>query len=406
MAAPEIRFRPYISAEANYDTGLANVAITDHGQLANAAAIGARLSWGVTGVHSWKRTRLGLNYHGDVVHYPGQGQYDSTDQSLMLGVNHQVTRHVSLSLSETAGLFSRNFGVTGLPETVPFDPSTMFIPNTDYFDNRTYYLGSQASVTYQKSARTSFNFSGGAFITKRRSSALDGSIAEAARGDWLYRISRRLSAGATYSYMHIGYTRTQGGTDVHTFGPTMGLRVNRWLELTGMLGVTRVESKFVSQTSVDPLIAQLLGITSAPQIIHRVDYFKIPNFMTRASRTFRTGVVYVSAGHSVMPGNGLFLTSYAYTVSAGYSYTGLRRWSINMQPTYLTADSAGTISGNYSAVSGRASIARKVGAGVYFIAAFNATRYGSTTYASYNRVIYTGTMGFRWSPGEVPLRLW
>src|SRR6185295_15303315 len=123
-------------------------------------------------------TSIGLSYRGDV-----KNRTDvELGQSLLLGVSHQLTRRLFLSLRESAGTFTRPLVRTGLQQSVPFDPSTTYIPTTDYFDNRTYYGSSQVALTIQKTARLSLNMAGDAFITRRRSRALSGTTAISARG--------------------------------------------------------------------------------------------------------------------------------------------------------------------------------------------------------------------------------
>jgi len=192
----------------------------------------------------------------------------------------------------------------------------------------------------------------------------------------------------------------------HSAGPTIGVRLNRWLEFAGTAALTRIESKFIQEQPVDPVIASLLGISSATEIVHRVDYLRVPTFMLRLSHAYRTGVAYASGGHSLTPGNGLFLTSYAYVGNVGYTYTGLRRWSLSLQGAYLSATSVGTIAGDYTTATGTASIARRVMNSFYLHATYSARRYSSPTYLTYNRFINAATAGVSWSPGEIPLRLW
>ncbi len=168
MATPQIDCRPFVDLSLVYDTGLSGVAVNAQGQLGNEATEGLELAGGISGTHSWKRTKIGLNYRGSIRRYLHNTSYDSSDQSLMLGIVHQVSRHVSLSLNENLGLFSRSFGIPGLAQTVPFDPSTTDAPTTDFFDNRTEYLSTQATLIYQKTARLSFSVGGDGFLTRRQ----------------------------------------------------------------------------------------------------------------------------------------------------------------------------------------------------------------------------------------------
>ena len=184
MSAPQIDFRPYIEVGASYDDGLVGVAVNDQGQVVGRTSEGATLTWGISGTHSWRHTKVGLEYHGSLNRYlsGGSSGYGYLDQSLLLGVSQQITRHISLNLRQTAGMVNQNFGQIGLRQTVPFDPTTSFVPVTDYFDNRTIYMTSQADLVVQKTARLSFDMGGDVFLIKRHSNALYGSEGTVARG--------------------------------------------------------------------------------------------------------------------------------------------------------------------------------------------------------------------------------
>jgi hypothetical protein len=92
-------------------------------------------------------------------------------------------RHISLTLGESAGVFQRAFGLGSLSQGVPFDPSQSYIPTTDFFDNRTYYLTTQVDLRIQKTARLSFNLGGNNFLTRYRAKGLVGTTGLGARGD-------------------------------------------------------------------------------------------------------------------------------------------------------------------------------------------------------------------------------
>lgn len=404
MSAPQINFRPFLEIAGIYDTGLAAVAVTNQGGLANQSSAGVSVAWGVSGTHSWRHTKVGLDYRGDVNHYTRNSSFDSLDQSLLLGVTHQLSRHVLFTLRASAGIFSRDFGLIGLPQTVPFDPTTSNIPTTDFFDNRTMYLDGVADLIYQRTSRLSFDFGGGGAIVRRRSTALDGTVTQNAHGDMQYRLTKRSTIGANYTYFHYGFTHVFGGTDIHGAGGTLAIQLTRWVEFTGSAGVARAESKFEQTVPVDPIIAALLGITQGTQIVHTINY--LPNLSGRLSRTFKRGVLYVSAGHTVVPGNGLFLTSYATSVLGGYTYTGIRRWSFGIQADYTQSKSIGNIRGKYSDLSGGFTASRQIIPSIHFIAQYSARHYDSPDFGNYNRLIHEGRIGFGWSPGDIPLRVW
>src|SRR6185369_7717650 len=146
MTSPDITFRPFLELTSSYETGLAGVAVSPNQQLPSVDSYGLALTWGVSGAHNWKHTKLGLSYRGNLSHYIEQKSYDAINQSLLLGFTRQLTRHTTFTLRESAGVFTRSFGLGSLAQAVPFAPAESNIPTTDFFDNRTYYVSTQADL--------------------------------------------------------------------------------------------------------------------------------------------------------------------------------------------------------------------------------------------------------------------
>lgn len=404
MSVPAIHFRPYVELAGVYDTGLADVSVNSHGDLADSSSLGIAVTWGVSGVHSWAHTKVGLDYRGSVSHYVGQSAYDSINQSMLLGVTHQLSKHTVLSLRENAGTFSRDIGLLGLPQTVPFDPSSSHIPTTDFFDNRTIYLSTQGSLTLQKSARLSFNIAGDGILTRRRATALNGVTGAGAQGDAHYRLTRQTTVGVSYSFNHFDFTRVLSNTDTHGLVGTYSVRLTRRWEFSAYGGAMRVESKYLQNVPIDPVIAALLGVTGGSQIVHDQRY--IPHFGLRASRTFQRSVAYVGGGHSATAGNGLFLTSEATSVLAGYSYTWQRAWSFSAQGAYTRSQSISNFQGVYADATGTVTAAYQVHRSVHATFHYSARQYSSPDYTKYNRLIHETRIGIGFTPGDVPLRIW
>ncbi len=404
MAAPQIDFRPFLTIGGTYDTGLAGVSVNSSGQLVQNASYGASFSAGISGVHSWKHTKLGLDYSGAYSHYFGNSFYDNTTQGLSLGLTHQFSRHVALSLRESAGIFSQNFLTLGLPQTVPFDASQSYIPVTDFFNNRTYYVTSQADLIFQRSTRLSFDIGGDTFLTRYRSNELYGNNGYSARGDVQYRISRRTTIGANYSYSHFAYSHINSSTDIHEASFTFASRLTQWWEISGYVGGLRGETYIVEAVALDPKVAALLGVSSYPQLVYSLRY--IPTYGGRLSRTFHHGVFYVTAARSMMPGNGLFLTSEMTSANAGYSYTGFRHWSFTLQTFYERAKSLGNFIGTYGDFSGGFAMSRQITGSLHVVAGAEARHYQSPSFNQYNRNVYDAHIGLGFTPGDVPLRLW
>lgn len=404
MQAPQISFRPYFDINATYDTGLAGVGTNSQGQLANMASTGVQAAGGISGMHSWKHTKLGLDYHGSVYHYFKQTYYDNSNHSLLLSFEHQFTRHLTLTLAETAGMYSRDFGLLGLAQTVAFDPAQQYVPTTDYFDNRTLYAVSQAQVIYQKTARLSFDLGGDFFLVRRRSTALAAVTGATAQADIEYRLTRRTTVGVNYQFNDFSYAHTYSGTDAHTGAISISTRLSRWVELSLFGGATRMETKYVQSVPVDPAITALLGITTGVQLVYRVNY--VPTFSGRLARSFQHGVAYIEGKRAINPGNGLFLTSNMTTVMAGYTYTGIRHWSFNLMAGFDQAQSVMNFIGRYGDYRGGFTASRQLAHSIHAIAGFTANQYHSPDFPNYNRMIYDARVGFGFAPGDVPVRIW
>jgi hypothetical protein len=404
MNAEPVQFRPYFEVSAVYDTGLAGVGVNSQGKLGTVDSAGVQLAGGISGSHSWRHTVIGLDYHGNINHWEKATYYDTFDQFLNLGIKHQFSRHVSLSLRESAGLFDQYFNLGAIQEALPYDPSQTTLPTTNFFDNRTEYVNSQADLIYQRSTRLSFDFGGGGYVNRLRSTALYGVNGVSATGDVQYRLTRRATIGANYRFEKFTFTRIFGASDLHSFAGTFAIRLSKTFEFSGYGGVTRLETKFVQEVPVDPAIAALLGISFGQQVSYGIHY--TPDINARLSRTVHDGLFYISGGHLVTPGNGLFLTSQQTTFAGGYNYTGLRRWSFSLTGVYNNALSIGNISGTYGNEGGYLNASRQIAHNFHVVVAFAGNRYFSNTFAQYNRPIYEVRMGFGWSPGDIPLRVW
>jgi len=405
MNTPQIDFRPFVEVTGIYDTGLAAVSVNDQGQLANAAAAGVEIAGGVSGLHSWENTSLGLDYRGAFRDYNRQTYYDGTDQSLRLALTHRLARHYTFNLRESGGLFSRDFGLVGLPSAIPYDPnSSGYIPQTDFFDNRTIYLDTAADLTIQTSTRLSFDLGGDGLLARRRSTALYGVTGAIARGDVQYRITRRTTIGAAYSYTWFGFTRVLGDTYLHTIVGSYSVRLSRSTEFTAFAGALRSETRFVQTVPLDPVVAAVLGVTEGNVIVHSIGYS--PTFSARLSRVVRTGVFFLGGSRTMTPGNGLFLTSKVTSAYGGYTYTGLRRWSFNVTASLDRGTSVANITGQYNDYGGQLQASRQVSRAVHAIFGFSARRYSSPSFAGYNRPIYDARIGVGFSPGDLPLRIW
>lgn len=396
-----IRIRPFVAVNGIYDTGITPVTVTPQGAIPNDASAGVEISAGLYGYHRWKSATLGLDYRGAYRDYAHNTYYNGTDQSLSLIYTKQALRRLSFTLRESAGLFSANFYSAGPYNLI--DPTFSNTPTNDLFDGRTLYVSTMGDVTYQPSARLSFNFGGDGFVVRRRSSSLYGLTGYRARGDIAYRTSRFATTGVAYDFTHFEFTKGFGGSDIHTLALTQAYRFGRYWELSMRAGGSRVESLGLISVAIDPVIAAIIGRSQGIQTIYRINWVPAANMLL--TRKFHYATLTFNYDRGVSPGNGVYLTTRQEIANGGFSYTGLRRLNIGLSGGHVLYGSLTQTVGDYSSFTGGGGFTYKVSGAFHLIARYDYRRYDIAS-AVFRRISYRATLGFGFSPKDVPLSLW
>jgi len=396
-----LRFRPFLAINGSYDSGITGVLLTADGQPPDDSSIGGDITAGITGYQTWKRTLLSLAYSGSYQHYARHTYYNGSEQSLALTLARQATRRVTFTMREAAGIYSRRFGF--FDGYGYLDPAFTNVPRDELFDGRTMYLNTLGDLTYQKSARLSFNIAGDGFLVRRRSGALFGVTGYRARADVAYRVSRFSTTGVAYDYSHFEFTKAFGGSDIQTVGLVQSMRLSRWWELSMRLGAARVETLGIARVAIDPVIAAILGQSYGVEAVYRINY--MPNGNIQLTRGFRRASLTLHYQHGVSPGNGLYLTSRMVTGGAGFSYSGLRNWAVSVSGDYSSYSSLAQNIGNYESKAGGVHASRRLGAGLHLTTRAEIRDF-AVAGTKFARTMYRLGVGFAYSPGDVPLSIW
>ena len=396
-----IDFRPRIGISGICDNGLTAVSIDAQGRAPNKIACGVEANAGISGYHMWRKTRLGLDYSGNYRHYPREAFYDGIDQLLALGVSHQLSRRVAFSFRESGGTYSRNY--FGLDGAGFFDPSALQTPANNLFDSPVYFGSTAADMTYTLSRRWSVNMGGNAFAVRYRSGALYGTTSYGAHGDMVYRYSRYGSIGVAYQYLHADFTRSFGNFDYHSLGLLYSLRLSRSWELELQAGAGRVESLTLERVAVDPAIAAITGQTSGVLAAYHLNYF--PDLSAGLTKAFRNSSLNFRYSRTISAGNGAYLASEADTGVVSYGYTGVRHWSFTASAGYNRLRALQQQLGAYEGYTAGIGLSRTLGKGVQFVMRID-ERHQSIHDAHFRRDVLRASMGFMWSPGDIPLSLW
>ena len=399
--APEdgLAIRPYINLSSVYNSALVGEQTGPDG--ATQGGFGGEAAVGLYGYKNWRHTVLGLNYRGDYRRYERRSYLEGTNQFLTFGITHQPSRHLTISLREGAGTYSRNTSYLG---TFGFyDPTFAQVPQDEILDTRTIYMTTMADVTYLKSARLSFNFGGTGFVVRRQKSSLYGVVGGSGRVDAMYRASRRTTLGVDYFFTHFGYNKAFGTGDMHSVGADYSVAVSPSWELRFRAGMLRIETLGLSTVQLDPEVAAILGRSQGVAASYRV--FTRPSYSGQIAGKVGHGSVSFSYNHGASPGNGVFLTSQQDSGMASYGYTGMRYWSFSSSFIYTQMRSVAQDIGLYRNVGGAFGASRSIGSRNVFLTARADLRH-TIAGTGFLRNYQTVTVGVAYSPGDVPLRLW
>lgn len=396
-----IRLRPFVRLTGFYDSGLTPFSLDPQGQVPEVNHYGAAVEFGVLGYRQWRRTVLGADYRGNYRHYPAQTYFNGTDHHLALGVAHQVSRRVVMSLRQQAGVFSRSFGI---PDAQGFlDPYFSPTPRNELFDAQVYYLSSLGDVTFQMGRHWSSNLGGSGFVVRRRHASLIGVQGWIARGDVARRVGRNHAIGFDYDYVHFGFTRLFGTADGHGVGFNWAARLGRRWDFGVRAGAVRLEIKGLRRVTLDPVVAAILGQTTGIEAFHSLNYLGRGD--ARLSRVFRRSRLGFYYSRGIHPGNGIFLTSAAESAGVDFSYTGFRKWNLGASAGYSRLASLSEQLGSYVSYHAGGGVGYQMFRHTHFTARADARNF-EIHGSSFRRTTYHVSIGLAFSPGEVPLSLW
>ena len=400
-AAP-IAFRPYIGLSGIYDTGLVPVSVTSTGGIPSSDLYGVELNLGAYTYHVWKHTTLGLDYRGDFRHY-STTYWDGTDQFLSLILTHRPTKRVTFTLRNQAGIYSLSSYSLSSPLGA-VDPNYLQLPQNDIYDSRVIFAAVSGDLTYRLTHRLSFNIGGDGTLVRRQSTALYGMTGAVARGDLEYRLSRHSTLGADYRFTYFDYTRGFGNTDIQSVGLNYSTQFSPHVQLSARIGGARVESTSLTEVTLDPAIAALLGESVAIQAAYRLNY--VPDMQVRLMDTFRRSQFTLEYLNQVVPGNGVYLTSRNNSGSASYSYSGVRHWNFSVGGSYGRMSTLVQTIGAYTAYGAGVGITRDLGKGLHTVLRLDERHYDIATSAAFTHTEFRASLGLSFSPGDVPLVLW
>jgi hypothetical protein len=395
-AGQDVDLRLYAGASAVYDNGLNPVSVDERGSLVRVGGIfGVEVNLGLYGKKNFRRGMLGIDYQSFYRHYIENPFYSGTNQQLTVGYTWQKSRRIVFDFRQSASTtpFASSLAL-GLPTAGPVDQTSLL------FDNRTDALQSSVDMTYIASQRTSYTIGGDWTGIFRRSKALVGVRGYSLRGHMQHRTSARTTLGVSYQHSHYDFPGLFGGSDMDMFSGFYSRQFGRAWILSLSAGVYHSQVEGVTRVNLDPLFAALLGIQQVSVPFYASNY--VPYGGVGLTRSFRNAVWNVNYQRSIMPGNGVYLTSRQESAASTFSYTGIRRWSLSANVSYSSLRTLGQGLAPYTVVSGGGDVAFRITDFLQIGGGYLA-RHQEVNLTTFRRNSSRTVVSIYFSPGNVPI---
>lgn len=395
-----VSFNFYAGIFATYETGSFPLGVNADGSLRAVNLYGGTANAGLTGSHAWKRSVLAVDYRGSYRKFSRHTYTDGSEQAIDLQYEIQTSRRTLLSLSEIGGTSTVAYSGLIAPTAI-LNPDLLGVPTNDIFDNRVYYLQSNATFSYRQTARLQYAFSGTGFMIRRSSRDLVGANGSRAGAQVSYQLTRRDQIGVAYTFMHFDFPRAFGASDLHGVSLQYGRRLASGVQLTLSGGAYRVESLGAEQVALSPEIAAILGQTTGVQAIYRVNY--IPQILASIGYARKRSNFTASLSAGASPGNGVYLTSRSETAGFGYTYLGIRKVSLGLSAGVSRYSSVFQTLGLYQSYYGGGSASYLFSRHLSAVLQADAR---TINISNRNRIGTTVSLGIAWSPSELPIPSW
>jgi hypothetical protein len=397
----------YASARGLYESGLRVAALDESGALQPIDSFGTLIEGGVYGGHDWRRVSLGVDYRADYRHLsntaniPALNRLNGTNQIVAVDAYIRASRRTTFVLSETGGTTNRAFGAFAAPAFG--DTGRLGVPLSEVFDTRTWFSQASAGVSHQRTARLAFAGTVAGFFVKREGFSLINSQGYQAIGSIAYRTSRRTTIVGSYQWVNFSYPSLLASSGIHGLSGGIQYRLSRAWMLTGLGGGYLIRSRGTELVRLSQEVAEILGRPTAEAFFRRTKIS--PLVEASATYTQERGSLRFGAASTVVPGNGIYLTSTRQTVYAGYSYAGTRRLSLGVNGGYARLQSASLSLRNLGSWHIGGGISYRFAEGLNFMSQVDRRTF-SEVIAVRGRSGYAISVGLAYNPARFPIAIW
>jgi hypothetical protein len=393
---------------ALYDSGILGTYVKNAPAQSNSSG-GLDLNWGASMLRYRRRSILSFSYGGHYYDYISHSTYSGQDHSLAAGYTLQLSPRLTFGVRETAGLYSNTYSVlnsTAISDVSMASATIVVAPNTEAFADRTYYSTTSGSTSYQLTERLSVSLNGAYFLVNRNSQFLANTRGYAAGADIAYRVTRRQTIGLYYGHTEFSYIKILGDSSADSVGVNYGISLDKSTDLSFRAGGTRYDSQSLGTVVPNPLVQAVLGIQTGVEKFYFVGYS--PDVTVTLNRRLRSSSVGASFSEGITPGNGLILTSKSQAESVFWNLPTFRRYAAQLGAGHTTLSGYATgdgTAGSYGSYFARFSLSRPITEYIssYLNVDYRQDGFGGTNFHAKQ---YRVSIGFRFSPGQGPIKFW
>jgi hypothetical protein len=398
----QVDLRYYGGVSGFYDTDPQSVAVDAHGNLIKTPDFyGYALNFGAYGSHNFRLSQLSLDYRGDYQE-SNVSTYNTSDHSLKLGFTYQATRRLVFDFREAVGTLKYGYGTVASGATG--DSTAALSTSSVFFDDRTYFGQSAASVTFLASARTSFTVSGSGFLQDYNAgTGLTNTWGYILSGSVNQRLTKTTTIGALYQHSYFQVSSLGSQSTSNAYLGTLAAGLGRFWTFSLQAGVTVIQTHSPFTFALSPVLAAILGQNTVSGIAYIQNIY--PSGVVDLRRNFQHASIDFLYDRKITAGNGTFSTSRAEDGRVTAGYTGVRRVNLYVSGGYNALVALGQSGYKFVQYTAGAGITYNLGRDLHATARYD-FRDQEITQSGYLLRGGRTTVGLLFSPGKIPLSLW
>ncbi|MGA7410166.1 MAG: hypothetical protein WBW33_06750 [Bryobacteraceae bacterium] len=321
-------FDYFFSVDGFYSTGVPLYNRTSNGGYGDSPGFDA--GGGLDLHHNFRKGSVSLEYSGTWREYANGSYYNGYQQGLNFVLKYALTRRLQLSARQTIASAPNGTGL--------YQFSQSGVASTTGLAGESRVYVTAGTLTYQQSARLSYDIVGDFYASQYRPVSTYDSLGGGATGSINYRTSKKATVSFAYSFSHFSYSQTSADNSN-----------NQSVYATYAYEVSPRTQFAVSGGATSASVTQMLEIGGSPpsfETIHSTTTF--PYFMAQFEHRAGRVSASIQAYQRAMAGNGYIGVSKALGFSGSAGYTPSPKWAVSGTAgyQYLTVLGATTTSGN------------------------------------------------------------